>query len=917
MDIKRLLTRGGEPFAAEIVDNTEKYNVFLEALGNNVILPELLKSGWKLVSLPLSLSKNGIALEDLPQMEYSPSIDEELEMHDCMGEPMPMDERRKLLSVEDVRSMQSTGSSYVIQTREEFLQYLKRTAELKLPEDFLPINCFVHPSALFTYDEYTDPANREWIHLLRKRRRLSYAQFLNLRQWALERGLNEDFTPLDFVSFYFQWGICGLSTQILSKERIDTTIRHNLAPSGDLSMRRVVAYDYGLIDRFQREYRTSWTEGYKIFDPQTVLRDSASLKDNDTLAIKLCMPKSEMIEEWKTVDADIKFSPNYLIVGNMPADSSLYVTGKYGVMLPRYWNPSAEKEMNEDMFLHAMAEEFIERRTVKGDYTSYRALCESGCSPQSALFYIRDKSGWRREILEDETKLEALKEAGGVVVTDEDVRAFLSDDGSRDNTGDMEGDAGAVEAAEAAERALKEAFEGVVNVDRVQRGVQADMNAKADEVYAMLYCVHNILGVPLNEIYKTLADFDGHAPIRFTDGEKTVRIPCEPIDHAYKGFLEDKKNYRREQAETAYSFLWVDAVARELGPESAGRHIAVRCYRATRDVIAAPLVLLQMEYNKRVEERIPNIMDQNDAKQLSSIFAANAFFSGAMRGFYTYPEGLGSDVVRLDPEKRQKWRGMVEGPFVEDTVSITDDILDAGDACAWRTYCVNAVILPTEVRPRMGFSLRETSLIATWYASEGLTIQPELIKRGLIRAGDTNWGYLAQMYPLYVVRGEGSEDLTSYFKKAEEFLANFDRTKHFTGVPHILEIQYPRFAREYGEEPAQANEEYAFKVGYGKVLSYKSDNNEPETVEAVYAPIKKFDRLTAEDFYYTGGNVTLPTNIGKKPMRVSGTSVFVGDEEIRLADVEYLPGTEYPVTHLCGRRYLLCDMYSTIWVVEV
>ena len=39
MDIKRLLTRGGEPFAAEIVDNTEKYNVFLEALGNNVILP--------------------------------------------------------------------------------------------------------------------------------------------------------------------------------------------------------------------------------------------------------------------------------------------------------------------------------------------------------------------------------------------------------------------------------------------------------------------------------------------------------------------------------------------------------------------------------------------------------------------------------------------------------------------------------------------------------------------------------------------------------------------------------------------------------------------------------------------------------------------------------------------------------------
>ena len=52
MDVKRLLTRGGKPFAAEIVDGTENYMVFLEALGNSVILPELIKSGWKLTALP-------------------------------------------------------------------------------------------------------------------------------------------------------------------------------------------------------------------------------------------------------------------------------------------------------------------------------------------------------------------------------------------------------------------------------------------------------------------------------------------------------------------------------------------------------------------------------------------------------------------------------------------------------------------------------------------------------------------------------------------------------------------------------------------------------------------------------------------------------------------------------------------------
>ena len=68
MDVKRLLTRGGKPFAAEIVDGTENYMVFLEALGNSVILPELIKSGWKLTALPLSLSKNGTALMDLPKI---------------------------------------------------------------------------------------------------------------------------------------------------------------------------------------------------------------------------------------------------------------------------------------------------------------------------------------------------------------------------------------------------------------------------------------------------------------------------------------------------------------------------------------------------------------------------------------------------------------------------------------------------------------------------------------------------------------------------------------------------------------------------------------------------------------------------------------------------------------------------------
>ena len=42
-------------FAYEIEDHGETYFVMKEALTNDVILPELLRSGWKLRSLPLGL----------------------------------------------------------------------------------------------------------------------------------------------------------------------------------------------------------------------------------------------------------------------------------------------------------------------------------------------------------------------------------------------------------------------------------------------------------------------------------------------------------------------------------------------------------------------------------------------------------------------------------------------------------------------------------------------------------------------------------------------------------------------------------------------------------------------------------------------------------------------------------------------
>ena len=73
--------------------------------------------------------------------------------------------------------------------------------------------------------------------------------------------------------------------------------------------------------------------------------------------------------------------------------------------------------MNNDMFLRSMAADFIERRKVKADISSYRALCESGCSPLSALVYMKD-------VLELD-KPDPLSTDEDVVVTTNDILTYL------------------------------------------------------------------------------------------------------------------------------------------------------------------------------------------------------------------------------------------------------------------------------------------------------------------------------------------------------------------------------------------------------------------------------------------------------------------------------------------------------------
>lgn len=820
-------------------------------------------------------------------MEYSPSVTEEMDMHDLMGTEMSLEERKALLSKEDLKGVAMAEGNYIIQTREDFIAYLKQSAELKQAEDFYPINYFVHPSARFTFAEYTDPANTNIIALLERRRNLTMAQFDNLRAWAVRNGLKSDFTAQELVSFYFQWGICGLTTTVLSKRSVERFVRMDMQAIPNLD-RTPVLKDLGLIGRNLQEYRKPGTERYEVADPAYVNKLAMTLKSNEVTPINIQRKVGEVVEEWTTPEGDISFTPRYLKVGNTTS-VPLRAKGKHGTISPSYWNPGKEAELDEDMYLRALADDFIEKRTVHVDVSSYKALCESGCSPFAALTYVVDmlQSAPVKDPMETE-----------VPITTADIQAFLKGE----------------EIAPEHESTLTDIMEGVINIDAVANGLDMDRQQNSDNMYRLFYCAHHILNVPLKDIYQKIQDFDPEGePLEFVYDDVVLPIPSRPIDAARKGYYKDLNSYRMAQVEKADLYMWVDLVARELGPESATRHVGVHCYKAERTgTLRSLLVDVGEELLRMVEEEAPQLVKPFQAIQAGA--AVKSFFSGAMRGFYEVP-GI-NKVVHLTPEQRTLWRKYIKGPFIEDTVTISDDIVYCGMPGEWKWYCVNAIVQPTKVTPRDGFNLRETSLIAVWNDYSATPLYKELLQRSLIQRNEMCWSAMALTSPLYSSHeGEDERGLPAYYTRATEALNTYDRHCKFTGVPHILETQYPRLAVETEEVPAGPNEEYKFKAGRGCVLKHTDVSVEHKTT---HTPITSFQGLTSEDFFYTGGKITLPTRLNKKDVFVPNNyTLYIEGKSVRPADVENLNPNEYPITHLCGRRYLLCDAMGAYWIVEV
>lgn len=892
MDIKRLLTKGGEPFAAEIVDADETYKVFLESLENDVMLPELIKSGWKLTSLPFTLKKDGVALENLPKMEYSPSTEEELEMYDMIGTKMSIDAKRAYLSEDEMKTITIAEGQYFINTREELLSYLDLIAKDKCENDFLPLNYFVHPNALFSLEEYRDANNSVYVSRIEARRHMGLDKFLKLREWALNNGLKQDFTPIDFLSFYFQWGMCGLRLNILSKEIMECYTLSGVSAFGKASM--ACLNEFALIDRNQQIYKRAGTEDYKPYDEKSAVLKSQRLRDNETAVIKTVLPATETIEKWVTSEVTIEIGARGVFMGFHNSDS-IVVDGKFGCMYSMYWNPKEEENMNNDMFLRAMAEDFIDRRKKKVEVSSYKALLDVGCSPKNALLYISkgfdlnmDSIGAEPKIIDYNTVLSFLR--GEEIDTD-------------------------------ADSLLRDIMDGVVNIDNVAKGMAMDAAQDADTLYTQLYCINHVLNIPAEKIYEELVNYKDSKflngdSLLFTNGYIVVPVVATPITGAYDGYKLDMEIYREEQVNTATSMLYVVEAARELGPEDATRHVAIKGYTlSVTSAAEAALKALQNKYEEYVTRHITNPVQIKAYIESGRMVAVGMLFSAAIKGFYTFPKEITKEAFKVTPEERSTLRSLIKGPSVDTTLVIADNAIYNYPETPWHWYCVNAIVTPYKVRPRAGQKVNETSLCAVWADMKGRPEFAELKRRGLVENDSVCWSALSTLYPIIPEYREDDVTLRQYYDNAMDELNNYDHSLAFKAAQHPLGMQYKLLMDKETEETPGENEEYKFKAGNVKTLM--KDIPDATVLREDYVPITRFVHMEAEDFYQAGGKLEFPKSGMDGYFKVLDPfTLFCNGKIIRPADVESLSSDEYPISHMHGQKYLIRDIEGRYWIVR-
>lgn len=943
MEVLYRLRIDGNENSVMIKDGEIQYPVFMESLHAEEIFRNLLSSGYKFCGLPFDFRKDGRSITELPVQDYTPEMDEMQDMFDLNSvQKLSQDELRKNLSQEDVQYLPEADAEYTINTRQEFIEYLKTCNSIRNELDVRPINYFVHPAARFSVDEWRSGEYSEYFRIMANRRNMTWRAFNFLRDWLVMHGMDQFADAVDITKAYCAWGIDGLNTKFISKQQQTMLIQEDyiLTDMVDADAYEIHRYESALIDRygaiFPPEDVPAGFGGWKIaikngVQSSVVKGLIGKLREGQYGVVPIKTKSQDEVLLFNGLRDTIKVTPYEISCGRTKiANFVVHMPDVAGKSVPHYyWSARYNDRVKEMSNIYALSYEILQQRKFTADVSTFKALELAGCDIKACITYVLDKSQ------PDPTDVEAVAE----FPTKSDIQTYLE--------GGYEADTLPAN-VQVRMDVIDDIVNGVTNTDRVASGMKLDAQIDIDIIYKYLYCAHFCrTKVSISDMYKLVQDVSSNVtkvPVSLeTTGKNvdvlqlksdvyTIDVPCEEQRAKINGYISDIEEYTNKQAAQCCGFLKVIRIAKEYGAQGCNRHVAFEALTVNllRDgkVATRNLERLIEIYEQNVQ-RLP-IDLRRDALYYKRRVCMQYYFKVAEEGYMIFP-----NYMNLEPYK------LPEDLLLSIKSTIKTKITSTAVYCAkmyengcFTHFCVNADITPYYIYPKSTHVIPAAPFPGLWYDWNSMgspAIRQKLVASGVIPSTFIPWTnrYMSERY--FATDGMVKEaNLVNYMMYCNEFRAATKPNEEFTRAPHLESLLYPGVTNEttrveHGTNLRNEGEVPGMVVSVGEMITDSTfANHLALDIKSIRdtRTIRPFTGFTAEDFDVLGDidKVNLPVSENDQYIVVNeddDTISIENQENMPAYTLSQLVGKGHPITNIWGRKYVFCDLFGVMWEATI
>lgn len=849
MELKKKVTQKGSIIGVQVEDGDISYYVVIEALKTAQMIESLAQSGWGIVQLPADFRKNGLRIEDLPNIEYSAIPEaERYDFYSFDGEILPDSELVKHMPVKERQTIPWRAPIYsIIKTRDQLLEFLKKKEWRRFdkinPQSYLPLNAFVNPEALFTPEEYASRDNKEYTRLIEERRRMSYPAFHELVELLCSMGMPRGYNCIEFQRHYFSWGICGIRDERLSQQTEESLSRLGQLRIGNdqegftVSKPVLITSSGTTIPPMEPGWKMR--EGgidYRNLEPDEVARvaiyqDSVDYIESITCSSMRAKINSHSIHLYiDSVGAVIKMSaaiPNYpFSYRNLPSD------------LFNIYDATVLEELTNLSFAESLTTKFINSLIERSDASTLKALRAVGMTENAALNFIAARMAKATPTDTGEGGIDT-EESGRMKVIMAGITSYLS---GNDDMAEFADDirAGKLDTISADADYISEIADfcqdckdGSINLDQTQIGASLDAQNNRSRVCELFFLALKYLGCTREQLFEQVsnANVSGEAEYINIFGEagSYVKVPAIRGSLKINGYEKDLDGYMIEAAREAMLWINVKTVYTESGAAGPLRHVAIEyqvinhCNRS-RNGMTIKHGAVETYFTEIVEDEIrklPTHEKRTSAKMKMDAYVCRLIFSAynSPSNIIRLPESLGGAIKEVSAEICAYLRtGRVVMTRYESLFGICDVMTENGE---FNFFCNNARLSPTLVIPYKGEKIQERPFLPNWVdTSRDANRRALWAQAGIIP--DSEFCGIFRLYPsmhgidhvdenkkqMEFGRGNISYESDCYHKAPYSLLKYYDMCMAFrknaieagnwklTGLPLLEEVAYPRSFEE-------------------------------------------------------------------------------------------------------------------------